>query len=263
MHLLIDGDLLPYKIGFAFNKDTDSLRLAKVALNRQLAYMRTYIDARFKTPNGSQIKKMTIYLSNDDIKNFRYEVAKTQPYKGNRIGMVKPRFFKELKQELINRKDSILVEGIEADDAMGIESSKAPTKTIIVSMDKDMRMIPGWKWEMDDTRHPFYVDDPGYLVLEKRSGYTQLFGTGTDWLYAQMLMGDKADNIPGLKGYGPKKAYDTLIKYKELNDDVVKEIYKKEKCLDRFNEVKELLWILRKSRDVKELNGQQKGVILK
>lgn len=263
MHLLIDGDILPYSIGFAFNKDTDDLRVATIALNRQLNYIQEYIDQRFKSANGSQIKKTTIYLSNDDVKNFRYDVAKTLPYKGNRVDTEKPRFYKELKQELINKKNSVVVTGIEADDAMGIAAMEKPEKSIIVSKDKDMRMIPGWKWEMSEDRHPFFVTERGYVSLERRSGYVQIFGTGEMWLMAQMLMGDKADNIPGLKGFGPKKAHDWLTSQMYPTMDDVQLLYKKMGCINRFNEVKELLWILQKSRETKETNGVQRGVPLK
>lgn len=250
MHLIIDGDILPYSIGFAFNKEGDNLRVATIALNRRLNYIKEYIDERFKSANGSQIKKISIYMSNDDVKNFRYDVAITQPYKENRVDSEKPKFYTKLREELIKNKYSIVVSGIEADDAMGIDAARNPGKSIIVSMDKDLRMIPGWHWEMSDDRHPFFVQDPGYLSLERRAGYIQLFGTGTAWLYAQMLMGDKADNIPGLRGFGPKNTYDYLSRY-NVNEyeSAVRQAYKSNKCEGRFEEIKELLWILRTDRN--------------
>lgn len=254
MHLIIDGDILPYSIGFAFNKDTDDLRVAIIALNRQLNYIQEYIDQRFKSANGSQIKKTTIYLSNDDVKNFRYDIAKTVPYKGNRVDTERPRFYKELKQELINKKNSVVVTGIEADDAISQEVAKSPGKCVVVSKDKDIRNVYGcWLWDMSD-RHPFWVDKRGYISLERRSGYVQIFGTGEMWLMAQMLTGDKADNIPGLKGFGPKKTYDWLTSQMYPTMDDVQGLYKKMGCIDRFNEVKQLLLMLRKPLDETYLN---------
>lgn len=245
MKLLIDGDIFPYKVGFAFNQEDAVLEQAKITLHKQIAWVKEEMANSF----GDSVKKdVKIYLSDDSVKNFRYDVAKVQPYKGNRVDTDKPCFYKELKQELINRKEAIVVQGIEADDALGIEACKNPRKNLIVSMDKDMRMIPGWHWEMS-SRYPYFAQDPGYLSLERRKGYTSIFGTGQAWLWAQMLMGDKADNIPGIPGYGPARVYKELGHLSADKMEIaVKAVYAQAGRLNTFKEIKELLWILREPR---------------
>ena len=75
-------------------------------------------------------------------------------------------------------------------------------------------------------------------------------GGGIKWLYAQCLLGDSADNIPGIKGYGNVKAFSLLkdiSKEKEMYEAVL-EVYKKaydEKADEYLQETASLLWIQR------------------
>ena len=90
----------------------------------------------------TQSEVAKIYISSDDKSNFRYTVAKTKPYKGNRVGVHKPIHLAALKEHLITKHQAIVVTGQEADDAMGIEQYRATVgSTIICSIDKDMLMF--------------------------------------------------------------------------------------------------------------------------
>ena len=51
--------------------------------------------------------------------NFRNDVAKSKPYKGNRKGD-KPHYLKYIRSYLMANYDSELVEGLEADDLMAM-----------------------------------------------------------------------------------------------------------------------------------------------
>jgi 5'-3' exonuclease len=67
-------------------------------------------------------------------------------------------------------------------------------KAIMCSVDKDLRQIPGIHYD--------YQKNKFIIVDEETAIYN---------LAIQMIMGDAADCIPGLRGYGPKKA-ENLIK---------------------------------------------------
>ena len=57
----------------------------------------------------------------------------------------------------------------------------------------------------------------------------KMFSTGDTKIWHQMLQGDRGDNVPGLKGYGPKKSYQLLHKAQSSEEmiEIVKEEYRK------------------------------------
>lgn len=247
MRVLFDGDLIVYKAGFGAQKNNENPPVAHALYNcRNLLknYLKT-LDKYFT------IEDYKIFLSSDETKNFRYDIAKTKPYKGNRKDLSKPIHYDDIKKYLIEHWEAITVENKEADDELGILCSQNPENTIIVSMDKDLRMIPGWHYEMGE-RPPYFVEDPGILILEKVNGRkSKLFGTGIKWLCAQMVLGDVADNIPGIPGYGDVKTYRLLNKYVTTQDLLlnIERIYKKHGLENRLIEVMRLLWIQRHKQE--------------
>ena len=244
MHILIDADLLVYKAGHGAKMEP--LSHALYIVKRMLVSYKERLAEHFT------IDKVTLYLTSDDKSNFRLDIAKTKEYKGHRKEESKPLHYKEIREYLINVHHAIVIGGKEADDELGIVCSKDPENCVIVSADKDMRMIEGWHWEMGD-KPPYYVADPGILLLERKYGKkSKLFGTGLAWFYAQMLLGDIADNIPGIKGYGDVKTYKTLCGCGTVDQlkEAVYNIYKEQKVEDRFDEVYQLLWIHRSEEDI-------------
>jgi 5'-3' exonuclease len=149
-------------------------------------------------------------------RNFRDEIAEKKEYKGNRKEAKKPFHFNNLKAYAIATYDCRMQEGLEADDLLCIEqmSRIAESDTIICSRDKDLRQCSGWHftWECGKQASipPYYVRGLGELTLEKKGKQNKLSGNGLMFFYAQVLMGDTVDNIPGLKGYGPVKVYELL-----------------------------------------------------
>jgi 5'-3' exonuclease len=94
----------------------------------------------------------------------------------------------------------------EADDELG---RKSTVSTCICSIDKDLLMVPGMHYNLS-TRKMIKVKELGSLELSKDR--KTLKGTGYLWFCAQVLTGDRVDNIPGLPRYGPVKAYNALSK---------------------------------------------------
>lgn len=133
-------------------------------------------------------------------KCFRH--ALTDTYKANRKDKVRPIYYDMLRQYAKDKYRACFVDGIEADDAMGIAHTKLNKQgktSIICSIDKDLLTIPGKVF--NDMRNEFYTlseDAAKYFYLQ------------------QMLQGDTADNVKGIPRVGEVKAKKIL---NVLDDD--------------------------------------------
>lgn len=170
---LLDADVIVYRVAFASEDEDETTCFARA---KDLIFEIVYTE-----------------LACDDYKayltgpgNFRYMVATTAPYKGNRKDFQRPKHYDGLRAYL-QRLGAELVEGQEADDAIAIEASKE--NYWIVSIDKDFDQVPGW--------HYNFVKKEKYFVTEEE---------GIRSFYTQILTGDRTDNIIGIKGIGPVKA---------------------------------------------------------
>jgi hypothetical protein len=134
-----------------------------------------------------------MFLSPYKGENFRYAIATTLPYKGNRDRTHRPTYEKELRDYIIEHWDTTVAEGEEADDLLGIEQTRLGDNSIIVTLDKDLDQIPGMK-------HNFMYDRT-YEVTPEQAATN---------FHIQLLMGDTTDNIPGLPGIGIGKARKAL-----------------------------------------------------
>lgn len=181
-------------------------------------------------------------------KNFRYKVATIKPYKGHRSR--RPKYLQEVRKYLIDRYKTLISPSyLEADDTIGILSQKRKD-CIVVGVDKDLHMLPGMHYNLNEGTI-WQSSDPGHLDLccERK----KLSGGGMLWFWAQCLMGDSADNIPGVPGYGAVKAHEYLsnsvLRYPNVGDSV-RALYHSRFGSDlRLREIMTLLWIHRKEND--------------
>jgi len=138
-------------------------------------------------------------------KSGREAMATVKPYQENRDpdAPIKVRV-RELRQMLANHKVSAYDLHREADDVM-IMRQHARIKvhgwesSVIMSGDKDLWMGQGWHCD-PKTGRMYLVK--GYGKTEYRevgNVKPKMVGEGTSWFWHQMIMGDKADNIPGLE----------------------------------------------------------------
>lgn len=247
---IIDADGIVYRVGFAM-EEVDSLRVVK---DNVQSILDEYLETLTKI--FVSLDSPTIVLSPvGEDNNFRFKVAKTLPYKGNRK-QPKPKHYEFIRENLLAMDGALLAEGQEADDTIADLAALDYNKSIIVSQDKDMRQVPGHHFEPGEKRPMYFVDplSTGIMLFERTTGDKgRIFATGQMQLYAQMMLGDTSDNIPGLKGYGDTKVYNilgpmvntsgaTVDHVKEL-ERVVKLHYQDMGCLDRYNEVYTLLKI--------------------
>lgn len=178
--------------------------------------------------------------------NFRKKVATIEKYKGNRIAE-KPRYFKDIREYLVNFHNAEVVNGMETDDQLGLLQTD---DTVQVTNDKDARQIRGWIYDFKKD-NMFYVEE-----LD-----------GITWFFTQLCIGDSTDNIPALKN--PYKAFtkkgepaknppnftelttEPLLKNKTPQEqlETVVDLFKQQYGKDwfkAFDEIATLLWIRRK-----------------
>lgn len=170
--------------------------------------------------------------------------------------------------EGIEADDNLSIEASRRTRLLGVLAGSAQHKElcdcVIASSDKDSAITPNWNWNPDTGKmqwvtllgelEPKYntamVKDyavVGTGVFFKRgvnagkektkrvligerpsSAITKLRGNGLKFFYAQIIMGDAADNYKGLKGKGMTAAYETLCNCtseKELYTETLK-LYK-------------------------------------
>lgn len=106
----------------------------------------------------------------------------------------------------------LIIDGIEADDViatLSIEAKQKGFQVIIASSDKDLAQLVDDQIKMFDGMKNQMIDREG--VFEKHGVYPESI---RDYL---TLMGDKADNIPGVEGVGPKTAAKWIAEYQTLD----------------------------------------------
>src|SRR5690554_1303762 len=187
------------------------------------------------------IETFHLYLTGEG--NFRQEVAKTQPYKGNRTAP-RPHHHARIREHLVLEWGARVVKGYEADDALSIKGwewwrNRKGSPVIMASIDKDLLQVPGlhFSWQTHNKEEV-------YEHIEESEAHRHF--------WSQVLTGDNGDNIPGIKGIGNKRATKLLQDCEtwEEMQAMVKETYlKKGYTLDQLNETAELVYLLRTEED--------------
>lgn len=218
---LIDGDILVYRVGFSTNEPDEE----KFAVSR----MGNFVDRLIRLEG---IETYEGYLTGKN--NYRSEIATEQAYKGNRKDARKPVHYDSLREYLISKWGFTVVDGQEADDAMGIKAYELPEdSSCIMTIDKDLDMIRGW--------HYNFVKEDLYYVTEKEAIKN---------FYIQILTGDRVDNIPGIKGIGPVKAK-KILENCTTEKSLFKAVSEKyDHDIDKLTERGRLLWIRRKEKQL-------------
>lgn len=216
--LLIDADFLIYSVGFASEEASE-----KFAKSRLVETMEDMIYLHLKADSYEA------FLTGKN--NYRYEIAKTVPYKGNRKEMKKPKHYEALREHMVKRLGAVIVDGQEADDEVAIRMTKEPNVFLLVGVDKDLKQIPGWHHNPHKAQTE-YIDE-----FEAYKNFC-----------IQLLTGDRVDNIPGLDGIGPVKASKALKDCK-TKEDLLKAVWKtyqeKEHDIEYLTEQGQLLWLRR------------------
>lgn len=202
--LLIDGDILRYRYGFAAQKAKEMEDGTKVLIveteDKVYEAIKWGIVRMLRLTGCSEY---VVYLSGKD--NFRLKID--PEYKANRKDMEKPYHYSNITNYLIECHDAVVVDNYEADDALAIDQTETMVlrgdlpgradcdinplcpETVIASVDKDMLQVQGWHFNVVKETL-CYVDE-----IEAAKNF-----------WSQMLQGDRTDNVTGIRGIGPVKA---------------------------------------------------------
>ena len=208
--LLIDGDILAYRIATANEQNTDwgnGLWTLHCDENKCKVDLDNHIDDL-----GSNLEADDYICALTDKNNFRKDVLPS--YKDNRKQKRKPMVLNALREYIMKKHNGVIYKNLEADDVLGILATEPhPTEDrIIVSIDKDMKQIPA-----KVCRDGEHIED----IPERLANY---------WFMIQTLAGDSTDGYTGIPNIGIKTAEKLIRKYTNvpLLDlwKIVKGIYK-------------------------------------
>ena len=132
----------------------------------------------------------------------------------------------------------LVVEGVEADDVIGTLATQAcaqQIRTLISTGDKDLAQLVTENVTLLNTMTNELLDP---------SGVTAKFGLPPERIVEYLaLMGDAADNIPGVPGVGPKTALKWLQEFRSLEALVANSDKVSGKIGERLRENIEQLWL--------------------
>lgn len=212
MYGLIDGDIVAFRCSVTVPEED----LSWLAVYRTAEMLDNII-------RETEVDGFKIFISGTN--NFRYQLY--PKYKGDRPP--KPIHYEACINSLCESYNVEITDGYEADDGLGIAQTE---DTIICSNDKDMLMIPG--------NHYNFVKKEFYKI-SITEGYRNF--------YKQMLIGDRVDNIIGVKNIGVKRAGYFLDPVSNVEDmfDIVRDLYNDDA---RMLLNGKLLWILQKEGEI-------------
>lgn len=221
MIALLDGDIVAYRCAAAAEKD--SVEEAVVTTDKMMTNIINAVEAI----------EYKCFISGKD--NFRKTIYPA--YKENRKDTIRPTHLEACRQFLISEWNAVECHGAEADDYLGIHQDKEGKdgvyETVICSIDKDLLQIPGYHYNFVKQQY----QEVSYLQ-------------GIKHFYKQMLIGDVADNIKGIKGIGAVgagKFIDLLPSEFEMLLTVCN-FYKDDP--DKFQTNADCLWIWRKENEM-------------
>jgi len=186
MIALIDSDLVAFRCAASCQKQgvvTEDFGIAQGRASNLLLNIFSEVRAMDRV----------LYLSGGE--NFRKAIVPT--YKANRVDQEKPHYLEPLREYLVTEWGAKVTDGIEADDALGIHQSTAQVgTTVICSLDKDLKQVPGYHytWEMNGTGSTgkAWKREAALSFIKPQEAMFNF--------YWQMVMGDRADNVPGFDG---------------------------------------------------------------
>jgi DNA polymerase-1 len=219
--LLIDADIVVFRFAHV-NQEAHALDHDTWAYYGDLNRARDQVDRWLDdVMEKLQADEYSLFLS-DTQANWRHDVLPS--YKGHRAswrvgrrellgelpadpGPQRPMLHKPLREWMFAERAAHSIPSLEADDLLGMTATHpVGGERIIVTVDKDLRTVPGLHWNPDK------ADDGIVRVDEREAQYTHLFLT---------LVGDTSDGYKGAKGIGEvraKKLLDAELSWKTVVD---------------------------------------------
>lgn len=186
---IIDGDVLIFQAAEASERIFDwGDDLWSIAADLREAQGRLRVAIEEVTRNcGAETWELCV---SDGNGTFRHQLW--PEYKGNRKKR-KPLVFRALRDWAVRELGALSLPGLEGDDVMGIVATNLshPDRTVLVTIDKDLKGIPGYHW---NPMHP----ELGVVAVAPEEA--------DRWHLIQTVAGDSTDGYSGVPGLGPVKA---------------------------------------------------------
>jgi 5'-3' exonuclease len=227
LRALIDGDLYSYRSSASAENDNLGIAIFRVE---------EMID---KTLHETGADEFSIFLSgSNNFRNtilFEYKANRTQP---------KPKYLAEVREYLTDKYKAETTDGYEADDALGVAQCAA-TDTIICSLDKDLKMIPGLHYSFEIS---------GTSKLGKKWSRPMEISKvepfdGLKCFYTQLLVGDPTDNVKGCPGVG-KVGAEKLLRDCTTEQELFEAVQASYPSDEELLVNGQCLWIWRKMNDI-------------
>jgi len=219
--LLVDGHSLAFRSFYAFTKGGEGGLSTKDGLPTSVTYgfLKALLD------NCKGLKPTGVAIAFDTAEpTFRHEADAN--YKAHRD--VAPEvFFQDLDQLQVILREQLrlplcLAPGYEADDVLGTLANRAANagwRVRILSGDRDLFQL------VDDRRDIAvlymgggpYAKSSGPALIDESGVEAKLGVAPTSVVDLKALTGDSSDNIPGVKGVGPKTAINLLKENGDLD----------------------------------------------
>jgi len=190
--LLIDGDVLAYAAASKAEKAYE-WEPGEWTTHANMDEAKANVMGKLEDFQND-LKGDEVRIALTDSVNFRKDVLPT--YKSNRSDKPKPIILKAVRQWMLDELKAVIVPTLEGDDVMGIWATHKAVKgeKIIVSIDKDMKTIPGLVYRPG-------IDDAPVLISEAEADRNHMI---------QTLSGDATDGYDGCPGVGKKGAPDIV-----------------------------------------------------
>lgn len=262
--LLIDGDILLYRCGFAAEKQKYLVQHKDAAGNHYghaqnakeakevaedvggwvwtrrevepvenaLSNVDNALNGIFDALYTDVPRQVELILFLTGKGNFRDTLATKKTYKDNRDPTHRPKHYKAIREHLIRKYKAHVINGEEADDGIGRAAyERAMDKYVIVSNDKDLDQLGGWHYDWTTKTSYFVTDEEAVKNF-----------------YVQLLEGDGTDNIPGPLTKGKGRGVVEECSSPHALAAKAKEVYEKEykdQWAEWVEEISELVWIRR------------------
>jgi hypothetical protein len=245
---MIDGDVVCYQLAYREKDWEDCPEYVTACVDE---FIQEILDV-------TEASSCEVFLTGSN--NFRVQVAKHKPYKGNRQSE-KPALYCLIKEHLLSKYNAQVSPDNEADDELGKVCTAKDLKVfpILCTVDKDLKMIYGlhYNWRKPD-EGVTYVD---YLK-------------GDRFFFEQWMAGDATDNIAGASRIGMKTAAKLIEAALETSEqsgqtcyqtmyDVVVATYKsKGHSAEYMDEMAQLIWMQRTGEESYLTFLKNKGITL-
>jgi DNA polymerase-1 len=219
--LLVDGHSLAFRSFYAFAKGGDGGLSTKAGVPTSVTY--GFLKALLENCRGLSPRGVVIAFDTAEP-TFRHEAD--EAYKANR-DEAPQHFFEDLANLQTILRDALdlplcMAPGYEADDVLGTLADRAAAegwRVRILSGDRDLFQL------VDDERDIAvlymgggpYARNSGPTEIRRQAVIARLGVPPEDVVDLKALTGDSSDNIPGVKGVGPKTAITLLQAHGSLD----------------------------------------------